>query len=174
MSGPRHTELVLALYPFARGIAFTFFEAPLSPIDWGIKEVRGPERTARALEVAKSLIDRLQPDSLVLADPTDQIGKRSERVKRVEKLIVNYAIGQSVDVHRYSRTDIRACFRGVGARTRYEIAQAIAAQIHAFGLKLPPVRKIWKREDERMSLFDAASLAMTHYCAGEPLPPQDY
>jgi hypothetical protein len=78
-------------------------------------------------------------------------------------MIVSYAHGQSIEVHRYSRRDIRDTFRDVGARSRYEIAQAIAAEVHAFRHRVPPRRKAWKAEDERMKLFEAVSLVMTYY-----------
>lgn len=168
MTGARRGELVLALHPHARGVAFALFESPLSPIDWGVKRVTGGEKNAQSLEVIKCLVERLQPDILVLEDLTSGRVRRSRRIRRLQWLIASYGEGQSIEVHWINRQDIRECFKAVGAVTRYEIAQAIASQIHAFGHRLPPVRQIWMTEDARMGLFDAASLVMTHYCqAGE-------
>jgi hypothetical protein len=166
MTGARRSELVLAVYPFTRGFAFTLFEGPLSPIDWGVKDIRGRQKNALALDAAKQLIEHLQPDIVVLQDSSGSHGRRSERIHRLHRLIASHAEGQAIEVHRYSRKDIRKCFKETGAVTRYEIAQAIASQIHALGHRLPPVRKIWKSEDARMGLFDAASLVMTFYCQG--------
>ena len=163
MIGGQHSELVLAIQPFTRGYAFALFEGPLSPIDWGIKEVRGGNRNARCLAAAETLIARTRPDVLVLEDYTGSFARRSRRIKRLQSLITNHAAGQSIDVRHYPRERIRDCFKGVGAVTRYEIAQAIAAQVQAFENRLPPLRKLWEPEDPRMALFDAASLVMTHY-----------
>ena len=164
MSGPRHDELVLAIYPFTRGLAFALFESPLSPVDWGVKDIRSVRKNALALEAAEQLIERLQPDVLVLEDFSGKSSDKGERVRRLQQLIANFAAGEAIEVHRYSRKHIRECFKPVGAVTRYEIAQAIASRIHAFGHRLPPVRKIWKSEAARMGLFDAAALALTFYC----------
>jgi hypothetical protein len=166
MSGERRRDLVLALYPFTRGIAFTLFEGPLSPVDWGVKEIRGRQRNLQSLEVSKRLIERLQPDIAVLLNLPDPHGRRAKRIGRLQRLIASCAESQAIEVHHYTRQDIRECFRGVGALTRYEIAQAIASQIHALRSRLPPPRKIWKAEESRMSIFDAASLVMTFYCQG--------
>ncbi len=163
---------VLALHPFSRGVAFALFEAPLAPIDWGVKEVRGKRKNARSLEVAKALIDQHQPDVVVLEECTGPYSRRAQRVHRLLKLIANYAAGQTVEVHTYTRANIRDCFKAVGAKTRYEIAQAIASQVAAFGHRLPPLRKIWMSEDVRMGLFDAASLAMTFYSRMAPMAEQ--
>lgn len=173
MSGLRHRDLVLAVHPFTRGIAFTLFEGPLSPIDWGVKDIRGRQKNVASLEAIKRLIERLQPDILVLQDLAGPSERRSQRVRRLQRLIEIYAQAEALEVHRYTREDIRECFKEAGASTRYEIAQAIASQVHAFGHRLPPVRKIWKSEDARMGLFDAASLVMTFYCQGGENLPQD-
>src|SRR5579863_7883994 len=147
------SELVLAIRPFARGYAFAVFEGALSPIDWGVKEIRGGNRNARSLAAAQDLITTHQ--------------RRSRRIRRLHGLLVNYAEGQSVEIRRYSRESIEEAFKPVGARSRYEIAQAIAARIGAFENKLPPVRRGWQPEDPRMALFDAVSLALTQYAMSE-------
>jgi len=164
MSGVRRRDLVLALYLFTRGIAFTLFEGPLSPVDWGVKDIRGRQKNAQSVESAKRVVDRLQPDIVVLLDFPDPHGRRAIRIRRLQRLIASYAEGQAIEVRRYTRQNVRECFKGVGAVTRYEIAQAIASQIHALRNRLPPPRKIWKAEESRMSIFDAASLVMTFYC----------
>ena len=69
----------------------------------------------------------------------------------------------SSEVSRISRDAIRACFASVGARKKYDIAQAIARQIPALAHRPPRVRKIWMSEDPRQSLFDAAALGLAFY-----------
>lgn len=157
-------ELVLAVYPSSRGIAFTLFQAPLSLVDYGVKGVRSGEKNARSFQTTKELIDRLQPDVLVLESCAGPHGRRAERIRRLQRLIERYAKGQAIEVHTYTKKHIRECFSGVGAETRYEIAQAIAKQLQSLVLRLPPMRKLWMSEDARMGLFDAAALVMTFYC----------
>lgn len=169
MTGRERKTFVLALHPFSRGIAYALFEAPLSPVDWGVKDIRGKEKNARALDIAKKLIEQHRPDVLVLEECTGPHSRRGLRVHRLLNLIANHAAGEAIEVHTYTRANVRECFKAVGAVTRYEIAQAIASQIAAFGHRLPPVRKPWMSDDVRMGLFDAASLAMTYYARMEPL-----
>jgi hypothetical protein len=159
---------VLAIHPVTTGIVFAHFSGPLSPRDWGIKEARGRSKNALALEAAVCLIEHLQPDVLVLEDCSGPLSRRGHRMRRLQRLIANSATGQAVDVHWFSRADIRKCFAGVGAVTRQEIARAIASQIHAFSHRVPPARRAWDRENPRLGLFDAASLAMTFYSRAAP------
>lgn len=164
MTGTRHGELVLSLYPAVRGFAFTLFEGPLSPFDWGNKEVRGAERNARTLEAVKRLIETHQPDILVLENFSADVRRRRARARRLLRLIKSHADGQALEVYTFTRTEVRQSFSSVGARTKYEIAQAIASQIHAFSPLLPRARRRWEAEFERMGIFEAAALAMTFYC----------
>jgi hypothetical protein len=156
---------VLALRPYRRGLAFIAFENPLSPIDWGMKEIRGGKWNARCVAAVRSLIERHHPGVLTIPTPTP--AERGSRTERLLALIANHAVGESLEIHRYSQSDVRRCFARVGAVTRYEIAQAIASQVHALSHRLPPVRNAWQRVDTRMYLFEAAALAMTYYGSSE-------
>ena len=49
------------------------------------------------------------------------------------------------------------------ARTKDEIARAIAKLLPEFAARVPPMRKLWMSEDYRMGLFDALSLVFTYY-----------
>lgn len=156
-------ELVLAVVPNTRGIAFAYFEGPLSPVDWGMKEVRGCDKNGRGLAAVRGLVEHLQPDVLVLEDFETSRICRTARIRRLQRMIASYAAAQVIEVARYTRADIRATFAPAGATTRYEIAELIAGQVDAFSFRLPPVRKLWMSEDRRMALFDAAALAFTHF-----------
>lgn len=151
------------MYLTYRGFAYTLFESPLSPVDWGIKGIQRSQRNARCLKAVTALLERFQPDTLVIEDCWDCDSKRSGRVRRLYRALESLARMESFSVYRYSRAHIRTMFNGLGARTKYEIAHAIARLIPAFSHRLPPVRKAWMPEDRRMALFDAAALALTHF-----------
>ena len=162
MNQTNSSELVLAIRPFTKGLAFVFSEGPLSPIDWGFKEIRGAKWNARCAAAGRALLDHLKPEVLVIPKETSSVGA-SGRAERLLNLLANHANGQAVEVCRYSRAEVRVCFSDVGAITRHEIAQAIASQIPAFAHRLPPARRNWNDESPRLYLFDAAALVMTHY-----------
>lgn len=157
-----HLRFVLAVVPTCHGYSFVLFEGPEAPFDWGTKDIRGEEKNAKTLDGVKAIICRYQPETLVLEEMA-QGTRRTARIRRLVRMLVHLADTEGVAVARYSRRDIRACFLSVGAKTKYEIAKAIANQIPAFLHRLPPIRKIWMSEDPRQSLFDAAALGITHY-----------
>jgi hypothetical protein len=146
-------DLVLAIYPTTRGIAFAMMKSPLAAIDWGIKGAYGRDKNAMFLKKVAGLLE----------DPTSARLRRSARIGRLTRAIERLAEDQVIDVHRYSRAAVQECFGQFGARTRYEVAVAIATRVPAFERFLPPPRKLWMSEDARMGIFRAAALALTYY-----------
>lgn len=165
MNQKTNYNLVLSVYPTSRGYAFVLFEGPQSPHDWGVKEIRKKNKNEQTLKSIHALIERYRPDYLIIEDHTEHGSRRSSRIRRLYRMIAHLAETEQVELFRYSRRAIWECFEPVGARTKYEIAQAIALQIQAFAHRLPRVRKIWMSEDPRQSLFDAAALGMVFYQA---------
>lgn len=155
-------NLVLAVYPFSRGFAFVFFEGPESPFEWGVRELKGNRKNGRTLDEIKKLIDRYRPEALILEE-TDGGSRRTARIRTLYKMLTHLAAVEYVDVYRYTRREVNECFAGAGAHTKFDIAQAIAMRIPAFGHRMPPYRKPWLGEDPRQSLFDAAALGVTHF-----------
>lgn len=158
-----HQNLVLSVYPTSRGYAFVLFEGPLNPYDWGIKEIRKKQKNEHTLESIQELINRYRPAYLIIEDHTEKGSRRSSRIRRLYRMLIHLAESEQVEVFRYSQKAIRNCFESVGARSKYEIAQAIARQIPAFAHRMPKLRKIWMSEDPRQSLFDAAALGIVFY-----------
>ena len=170
MTGPRRRDRVLSIYPHARGFTYTVFEGPMSPRDWGTKQIRGEDQNARCLAAAKRLIESVQPEILALEEIAPPGRRRSPQVARLQRLLQSHAALQAIDVQTFTRKEIRDCFEALGAATRYERAQLIASQVAAFSDRLPPPRKTWMQENPKMRLFDSAAVALAVYCRlGEEL-----
>jgi hypothetical protein len=76
---------------------------------------------------------------------------------------VNLAAERGVEVEVYKRGDVQNAFRVVEARSREEIARAVARTVPGLAKYLPQKRKDWIGEDRRLSVFCAAALVLTHY-----------
>lgn len=153
---------VLAIAPCVQGIGFIVFNEPRSPIDWGIKWTRD-EKNAKGVAKIAELIDRYQPDVVVFEN---HHGEGSRRAKRIEDLLDAIAAlvrRQNIETARYSRRHVRNLFAGDSAATKFRVAKAIAEEIPELAPRLPAERKIWLPEHANMSIFDAASLALTHF-----------
>jgi len=163
MTPPRRHRLVLAIYLNSRGFAFVIFEGHMAPLDWGAVEVRGKDKRERAILRASSLLSRYMPDALVLQDMGEHGTRRTHRIRRLNDDIAERAEDFCIPIASFSRDQARRGFRHLGAITKDTIAAEIARNIPAFERFLPPRRKIWKSEDARMGIFDAAALALTFF-----------
>ena len=155
---------VLAIGPCVQGIGFIVFNGPRLPIDWGIKWTRN-EKNAKGLAKIAELIDRYQPDVVVFEDHRGEGSRRATRIEDLLDAIAALIHRQDIETVRYSRRDVRHRFAADGAATKFRIAIAIAKELPELAPRLPVARKIWLPEHANMSIFDAASLALTHYGA---------
>ena len=155
---------VLAIAPCVQGVGFIVFNGPRLPIDWGVKWTRDEKNTKGVAKVAE-LIDRYQPDVVVFED---HHGEGSRRAKRIEDLLDAIAAlvrRQDIETARYSRRHVRRLFAADGAATKFRIAKTIAEELPELAPRLPAERKIWLPEHANLSIFDAASLSLTHFAA---------
>ena len=153
----------MAIFPNARGFAYVVFEGPLAPVDWGMSDVSGTHKNQRCVRLISAALRRLSPDALVLRDLDDAPLNQNRRLQSLNEAIEALAEMHGIARVRLSREQIQRSFRFLGSPTRYAIVHAIAKRIPLFEQFVPPVRKIWKNEDRRMGLFDAAALALTFY-----------
>jgi hypothetical protein len=162
MVGRSRYLLVLSIYLNTRGFSFVLFEGHLAPFDWGLCELRGQQKHRRYLARVAKMLDRYQPDHLVIRDTTAQRA-RTPRIENLNAAICEMAASRQVPIHAYSRDHIRDAFKYAGAVDKQSLAGLIAKNIPAFERYVPPPRKPWMSEDPRMGLFDAAALGFVFY-----------
>jgi hypothetical protein len=100
---------------------------------------------------------------VVLQDMSERGTHRPHRIRRLNKTITERAESNGLPVRFFSRNDVRRCFAYLQTVSKDAIAAAITKHIPAFERFLPPPRKLWKSEDARMGIFDAAALALTFF-----------
>jgi Holliday junction resolvasome RuvABC endonuclease subunit len=154
---------VLAVDPSARGLRFALLEGPQSLIGWGGSERTGKTKNAAALLFMESLIESYQPDIIVMEDCRDKECKRCPRVRRLLQAICRLARKRRIRVRHFSVRIVRAALSGSSTSTKHQIATIIAERFPELVPRLPPVRKSWKSEANRMGIFDAMALALTFF-----------
>jgi len=157
--------LTIAVQPNARGFGWAAFEGPFAIHEWDLV-IFNRDKNAKCLERIEALFARLLPDTLCLEAFGPEVPRRTERVRRLCKGIVALAMDRGIDVAIYTRDQVRSCFADLGARTRVEIAHAVARHHAALGEIVPKRRQAWDSEDHRLAVFSAAALVLTHYQLG--------
>lgn len=153
-------ERVLAIDPSTRGFGFAVMEGPEQLVDWGVKGVKG-DKNRESLKRTIQLIERYRPDVIVVEDCQHKSSRRSLRVRHLLKAILVLASRKKVRVRRVSRSAVKKTLSQDRAPTKHQIASEIAKRFPELAPRLPRARKAWMGEDDRMSIFDSVSLALT-------------
>ena len=154
--------LVLGVFPTSRGLGWVALTSPLHCHDYGLVEA-AKDKNSVCLRRVDRLLEELRPEVLVLEAFDGRTPAPADRVARLCRAMIASANLLGVEVHVYGRPDIEQCFATAGARSRQEIAEAVARILPMLAYRLPIKRKPWKSDDRRMGLFNAAALALTHY-----------
>lgn len=154
---------VLALYVTRRGIAYVLFTAPLSPHDWGTKEICGMTKHADGVRAAKQLIDRFRPDVVVIEDTSKDSSRRFPRIRALYRAIARHAAQEKIYVASYSRKAIQETFSIVGGSTKHDINCTIVRMIPALLARQPQKRRAWDAESVAQGLFDAVAVGLTFF-----------
>jgi Holliday junction resolvasome RuvABC endonuclease subunit len=151
---------VLAIDPSTRGFGFAVLEGPERLIDWGVKETK-TDKKRRTLKLIDDLIERYQPNVIVVEDYEGKGSRRCYRIQGLINDITKLAAKKNTKVRSFSRAKVKQAFSESGASTKYEIARAITNRFPELAPRLPRFRKPWMSEDYRMSIFDAVALGLT-------------
>lgn len=157
--------LTLAVHPTSRGFGWIAFDGPFNAYDWAFVLAKG-EKNLSCLRSIERLFERLKPECLVIEAFERSDSSRADRIARLCRAVVALAVDHGIEVAIYRRGDVQATFASVGARTRDEIAFAVARHVEALRPRLPAKRRPWQSEDKRMALFSAAALVLTHFQLG--------
>ena len=156
---------IMAIHATAKGFGYVVMSGPFSLVDWGTRRTI-KDKNAVCLARLSELLDRFDPHTLVLEDPS-QNPRRSSRIQRLYLGMSGVCHGRSIDLAVFSRADVHRCYATVGAKGWQDIAEAVARQLEPFRKLVPSRRKAWQSESRRMSIFAAAAIAMTYWQLGD-------
>ena len=150
--------LALDLHPGRFG--YVVLEDSTELLDWGVRRnYRGtkPWRTVLIQKRLSSLLDQWEPSLVVM----NEVTRFSPPIRRLVTVIRKEARQRKLMVKLIGRAAVGGTF-GEGRPIRKdEIASLLAERFPVLRWELPPKRKIWESEHYRMSIFDAAALAVS-------------
>jgi hypothetical protein len=156
----RNDKRILVIDLRSRSFGFVVFEGPTRLLDWGVKSFRQGVNAVKipvGLKFAE-LIDEFSPSTIVVRKGSVESRKKA----RMRQALAKQAEKCRISVQSLTPRAVKNAFVGTN-RNKYTIAAALAKQLPELAAKLPSVRKIWKSEDYRMSIFDAAALGVAYF-----------
>jgi RNase H-fold protein (predicted Holliday junction resolvase) len=158
---PTRPTRIIALDPTTKGFGYAILDLPLRLIAWGLAHISGEKRSG-AVARFEALLDQFRPDAVVLEDTTAPGSRRYPRMRDLIETLAKTARERGVAVYTVARLAVIACFSSKDERaTKAKIAKTLAVAFPELAEKVPKQRKTYQSEDERISIFDAVSLAVT-------------
>ena len=156
-----HASRILAVDPAPRGFGFAAFELPFHLVEGRFIATRTP-RKSDPIPLLEQLLTRFRPKTLVLEDTSAAGSLRRPRIVRLLARMAALAEEQGVPVTRIPRLSVVRAFAAEGETvSKQAIAERLAKHFPELQKKLPPRRRLWQSEAERLAIFDAVALAVT-------------
>jgi hypothetical protein len=155
--GTTQLQRILAIDPTHRGFGYVVIEEPDWLVDWGVCQVRTDKRE-RTLHKIADLIRRFGPDIVVIEATRHQHCRRGQHARDLIERIAALARTMDVAVRRVSMATVREHYADLGASNKDAVARLVADRFPELESFLPPRRRPWMPEDERMAIFDALAL----------------
>lgn len=119
------------------------------------------DKNANSLTNIDKLIVRFQPDVLVLHDVNAEGTYRAPRIEELHRKVIALAKKRKLKVVKFSNTELRTLLLNDPKGTKHDMAECIAKQFpDELASRVPPKRKAWTSEPNRMDIFDAVGLAL--------------
>lgn len=165
----RSHRRILAVDPTRRGFGYVVFEGLGLLIDWGTREARTEDKNERSLERLQALLDRYEPDVLVVEDCEARGSRRCERVQELLEEMVELAESEEIEVRPIGPREVDTTFEDLIEHpdNKHDFARVVAELYPPLRPQLPPKRELYESETERMAIFDAAALALVVLLDGE-------
>jgi hypothetical protein len=165
-------QRILAIDPLKHGFGWAVLEGDELLVDCGIRDLQAkkPERVLAHIAV---LIHRYAPHTIVLENTAHRRCRRGDPARSLVHEIVKMAPAVDIPVSRVSMAKVFRHFRRFGAKNKNAIAQLIADRFPELERLVPPRRRVWMSEDDRMSVFDAMAMALVSMDSTFAEKPQD-
>ncbi len=151
---------VLAIEPTTKGFGFAVLEGSERLVDWGTKDARH-DKGRTSLRKMAELCEWYLPDLIVVEDYDAAGSRRWPRVRGLIRSIRQAASRRKIPVRMVAGASAKRAFARAGMRNKHQVATAIAGLFPELGPHVPPPRRLWMTEDDRMSMFEAIALALT-------------
>jgi hypothetical protein len=99
-------------------------------------------------------------DVLVLEDPDADGCRRKPRIRQLLHALERHARQRGHVLIKVARQDVRCDWKARGLKSKHAMSAAIAERLPDLEMVLPAPRKVYRSEDARVQIFDAASLVL--------------
>ncbi len=147
---------ILGIDPHVRGFGFAVVEDMEFLVDWGTARVWGKQTDAFVAR-AYTMIARFKPTAIAFPEPASS--RKRKNLRRLASALVRASADNGIPVLLVSKQAVRSIFTS-DAVTKYQRAMSLKTAFPELEMLLPPPRKPWLPEDDRLTIFSAIALCI--------------
>lgn len=157
-----HDARIIAIALRSQRLGFVVTEGSIELIHWGMihYELNEKASIAAAMKRVQALFARFAPSRLAIERSQAGNVPNPVNLQSLYRFIQREAFRRSIPGTMFTRIKVRSAFRDFGVRSKDDIAELLARMFPELRPKLPPKRKLWRREHFSMPMFDAVALAV--------------
>lgn len=142
----------VAVTPPPHGFVYAVFDNRHGLIDWGL---RFPGRAEDAVRRKLAPVLR-RADAIAVVTECHLQTRRQAAGRRFCRIV--HEVAADLPIVRVTLAEVQR--EAEGAKSKWEIAERIAARFPELRPRLPPRRKLWTSEDDRTGVFCAVAMTL--------------
>ena len=153
---------ILAIYPNQYGFGYAIMNSATELADYGVVRIY-PMCNRKTMKRIHGYLDNYNPNVVITRASHNRRSHWSKRTTRIINLIVLEAQKQKRQVFQYNREEIQDVFEQFQAKSKYQICKSLSEMFPELKPLCFPKRTGQMSEHFYTGLFDAISLAISHY-----------
>jgi len=154
---------ILAIDLRSERFGFAVFEGRSRLIDWGVCLYGFSGASTAARNRLAPLLKQFRPSAIVVSIARREKALGRDGVRRILSSIKREALANSTPTRVIAKSQVRTVFRSLHAKTKHEVAIAVAQLFPELRWKLPPKRKLWQKEHYRIAIFQAVAVGYVYW-----------
>ena len=151
----RRGARILGIHPYRRGFGFAVIE-DFTLLDWGLARVRSKTRDDFVMRI-EALVDQYRVTGFAVEDGSNR--RRSTNSLAKVAAAIEYSVSAGLTCTRLSRRAVFEVFGFEAAEPNHLVNVLLADYFPDLTPLLPPRRRFFENEDERVNVFRAVALA---------------
>ena len=154
-------NLTVTLYPNAYGMGYLISESAKEIINYGVARIKVLTKD-KYIKRLFHFVNSYKPQLIILRGYSKDDNRISKRTKKIIDAFEREAEKLNLQIHKYSREEIKMVFKQFGGNSKYQISKTLCSWYPELQPRMPDIRKNSHAEHYQMGVFDAFALMLTH------------
>lgn len=154
---------ILAIDLRLERFGYAVFDGPNRLLDWGVCLYGSSGAPTAARKRLAPRLKQFRPSAIVVGIALRENALGRFGLRRILGAIRREALAYGIPLQIIEKSKVRNIFRSLNAKTKHQVAMAVAHLFPELRWKLPPKRKLWQKEHYRIAIFQAVAVGYVYW-----------